>query len=190
MGSRQSLGVDVADDHDARDDADGDDHGYTEAGSRRGDTELVTWALEEWERASNGLFRFHAYPHEGSALLRIYWLPWARGVLGETRPVLSRGGIVATVFIHPDISRAIAAARTDSVRRDVILYVVCLHEIGHALGLGDSMNEDDIMWTGGHGRDQMVYERLRRRVDSRAAIKVTSWLSNTDMARVQALYRR
>ena len=164
--------------------------GYKEAGYQSGDAELVIWALQEWQRASNGALRFVAHDHEGSALIRIYWLPWAKANLGETRPILSRGRIATSVFIRPNIGAAIVPARTDPVLRDVILYVVCLHELGHALGLGDSTDDRDIMWAGGQGRDQAVYERLRRRVDSRAEISAMSWLSSADAARVQARYRR
>lgn len=165
--------------------------GIERSGHRPGDTELVTWALHEWEAAAGGALRFERSDVETSGLIRIYWLPWAAGEIGHMRPIRSLGRVVSTVFLRPDTNRmGDAVARrvaADLLMRDVIVYHLSLHELGHALGLGHSTDSADIMVA---RPNLAVYERYRRLVDDRAAIRRGGWLSAGDTAAIRALYQR
>ncbi|MGH9673048.1 MAG: hypothetical protein ACRD44_07685, partial [Bryobacteraceae bacterium] len=47
------------------------------SGYKAGDSELAVWALQEWERSVGGALRFRKADDEGTARLRVRWLPWA-----------------------------------------------------------------------------------------------------------------
>ena len=163
------------------------------SGYRPGDSELATWALREWERSAGGLLRFTRTDSEAAALIRIHWLPWAAdGALGHTDPSLVNRRVIASIDIRPDEERLRPrirrSVRADPLMRDVIVYFVCLHEIGHALGLTHTTNLRDIMWSGGTGVTLPVYERYRKRLQNREAIEQAAWLSADDIARFKALW--
>ena len=70
--------------------------------------------------------------------------------------------------------------------RDVVLYYVCLHEVGHALGLSHSDNPRDIMWPGANGVTLPIYDRYRHHLMTRDDIPRAAWLSHDDVARARA----
>jgi hypothetical protein len=81
--------------------------------------------------------------------------------------------LAASVFIRPDLQKgglgnAAPIAAQEPLMRDLIVYLVCLHELGHALGLPDGQNDADLMWGGGHN-NLAVYERQRSRVKARVS---------------------
>lgn len=168
--------------------------GTGKPGYHSSDPELARWALQAWQRnAANGL-HFAAAP-ESSALIRVYWAGPDSGEYGETRPIVVGGQQGAAVFIRPDIDslgeEIARRARADTLLRDSIVYLTCLHELGHALGLTHTRDFRDIMYYFGFGGDVVEYfGRYRSQVHTRNDIAGVSGLSEDDVKRIRAIYGR
>ncbi len=166
--------------------------GEPNSGRQPGDAQLAAWALRAWERAAGGLLRFEPAP-EAQARMRIRWVAAGGGKYGEMRPVLVRGKRGAELYVFPTtdaLGPEIAAqARRDPLFRDAIVYLTCLHESGHGLGLEHTADYADIMYFFGHGGDIPGYfQRYRRQLRSRDDIPNHSGLSPGDAARLRRLY--
>ena len=159
---------------------------------RPADRQLAQWALDGWQRAAGPAVRLTSAA-EASARVRLYWAGPRSGQYGEMRPLRVDGRIGAAVFIRPDTASLgpdiDALATSDPLFRDTIVYLTCVHELGHAFGLEHTADFRDIMYSFQYGGDIVEYfSRYRRRLKSRDDIARASALSDADLAKVRALY--
>jgi hypothetical protein len=163
------------------------------AEARPEDRDLAVWALEAWQRAAGGALKFVPAASESDALVRLYWVPASGGQYGEMRPLELAGRRGAAVYIRPDTAALgpdiAERAGLDALFRDTIVYLTCVHELGHALGLTHTANFADIMYFFGFGGDiDEFFGRYRRTLGKRADIAGSSGLSAGDLEQLRALY--
>ncbi|MFQ5744727.1 MAG: hypothetical protein ACE5HV_14240, partial [Acidobacteriota bacterium] len=166
--------------------------GGAESGYRPGDEVLARWALEAWQKAAAGAIQMRPVARE-KALIRLFWAPPQGGLYGEMRRIKVGGQRGAVVFVLPD-TRGLgpdidALARKDPLFRDTVVYLTCLHELGHGLGLQHTAEFDDIMYFFGHGGDiPQYFLRYRNKLAKRDDISSHSGLSDHDVQRLRDLY--
>jgi hypothetical protein len=161
---------------------------------RPADRDLAMWALKAWETSAGGALRFEPSP-EADALVRVYWVAASDGQYGEMQSIMVKGRRGAAVYIRPDteaLGPEIARlARADELLRDTIVYLTCLHELGHALGLAHTADIRDIMYFFGYGGDiPRFFGRYRDALSSRSDIATAPGLSADDISRLRGLYPR
>jgi hypothetical protein len=166
--------------------------GSTGSAYRPGDQDLARWALQAWESNAQGVLRFTP-ADESTALIRVYWVPADFGLYGEMRPIIVDGRRGAEVYIRPNtdgLGEQIGRrARDDALFRDAVVYLTCLHELGHALGLEHTADFSDIMVSFGYGGDiPDFFARYRDTLNSRADIAGQAGLSAGDLAQLRHLY--
>ena len=158
-----------------------------------GDDELAVSALRAWQQAAPEGALVFTPSEEDRALVRVYFVAAGFGQYGEARALDVGGRRGAAVYIRPDTSALgadiAALATADPLLRDAIVYLTCVHELGHALGLRHTADFADIMYSFQFGGDIPAYfGRYREQLDDRADIARVSGLSPGDIARLRALY--
>ena len=164
------------------------------SGVRPADRELASWAVAAWQRNAPKGLRLEPAA-ESDALIRVYWTESGDGRYGEMQPLNVHGKRGAAVFIQPDVGaldQAIARrAATDDLLRDTVVYLTCLHEFGHALGLAHTRDFRDIMYFFGFGGDIVEYfDRYRRQLHARPDIARVSGLSANDIRNLAEVFSR
>lgn len=157
-----------------------------------GDDELGAWAFEAWQRESHGAVSVSKSLTEAHARIRIHWANGAMNLYGETQPMVVDGRRGAVIYVLPDMKALGAdierATRSDRLLRDAIVYLTCLHEAGHALGLEHTSDFADIMYSFRYGGDIVEYfERYRRLLKTRADIPAHSGISDADRVTLRKL---
>src|SRR5262249_9579667 len=139
-----------------------------------GDPELAEWAMEAWQAASDGKLTLEKAPSRERAHIRVNWSGGRDGFYGEARPILVDGVRGAEVYVVTPEER-----NGDDLLRDAIVYLTCVHETGHALGLAHTAKFADIMYSFQFGGDIAEYfGRYRRALAHRADIRKHSGMSD------------
>ena len=160
---------------------------HPDSGCKRDDPELAQWAMEAWEKASGGVLRLVKTEDRDQALIRLHWVTGGQGLYGETRSIDVDGVRGSEVYILPTV---VPPGEKDELLRDAIVYLTCLHETGHALGLEHTAVFADIMYSFQYGGDIPEYfGRYRRLLRSRSDIHKQLGMSAEDRTRVAERYR-
>jgi hypothetical protein len=151
-----------------------------------GDPELAQWAMEAWQSASSGKLTLEGAASREKAHIRVNWSGGRDGLYGEARPIVVEGVRGAEVYVVTPAERM-----PDALLRDTIVYLTCVHETGHALGLPHTAAFADIMYNFQYGGDIGEYfGRYRRKLAARADIRRNSGMSEDDRKRVAELWGR
>jgi hypothetical protein len=157
----------------------------SESACHEGDPELAAWALEAWQAASGGALHLELTPKMANAHIRVFWANGRNGLYGEARPIIVDGIRGAEVYVLPEQSRS-----QDALLRDAILYLTCLHETGHALGLQHTARFADIMYSFQFGGDiEEYFGRYRRLLSVRADIRKNAGMSEADRKQLRELWK-
>ncbi len=159
-----------------------------------GDPELAEWALGAWQRVARPDLTF-ATAAQDHARIRIYWASGRTRLYGEARPIEVDGKQGSAIYVNPDVTQLgeeiYLAAERDPLLREAIVYLTCLHESGHAIGLSHTGKFEDIMYSFGFGGDIVEYfERYRRKIGTRQDIRGESAISAYGRQRVLARFRK
>jgi matrixin len=162
-------------------------------GYRDSDRELAKLALDAWSRESGGQLKF-TEANAAGALIRIRWISPNEGLYGETQRVQVNGKAGAIVYVMPQVSAQgeplASRAVQDNLLRETIVYLTCVHELGHAVGLQHTRKFDDIMYYFGYGGNIVDYfMRYRNKLQSRADIAKYSGVSASDVEALHNVYR-
>lgn len=158
--------------------------------------EFAAWAMETWARASDGRFRVEKVDQAAKADIRFRWVnPQRSGLYGQSHSSNTVGKPSADIIINPSMESLgpdmLAASTKDPLYGEVILFLTCVHEAGHALGPEHTRNYADIMYSFQYGGDFVAYfQRYRARLKTRADMPKQSPLSADDIKQIQAAAAR
>ncbi len=151
------------------------------------DPQLAEWAFRAWQNASGGELEFNRIQDLAHARIRVFWASGQEGLYGETKRVLVDGQPGAEVYVLP----APLPLNGDRLLRDAIVYLTCVHETGHALGLEHTAVFEDIMYSFQYGGDIPEYfGRYRRKLQNRDDIQKNSGMSESDRKHLLTIFNQ
>ncbi len=162
---------------------------------QKSDVQLAEWAMLAWQASSDGKLHLAKTERLTQANIRIHWADSEQGQYGETRAFVTDSMRGAEVYVRPDLRAMgpdiLAAGLQDPLFRDTIVYLTCLHEAGHALGLSHTADFADIMYFFGYDKGDVreYFGRYRRKLRDRADIMKNSGMSIQDRARLIQLLK-
>ena len=140
------------------------------------DMDLARWAFAAWEKASEGKIHLIESKDRESAQFQLLWAEKDGGLYGETERILVRGKPGAAIHVLAE-----PVGKGDRLLRDTIVYLTCLHESGHALGLNHTREFADIMYSFQYGGDiEEYFGRYRRKLTTRDDIRKYPGMSPAD----------
>ncbi|MEO7599741.1 MAG: hypothetical protein ABIV50_12460 [Opitutus sp.] len=157
---------------------------------------LADWAMQAWAEGSSGLLRIQKVDTADEAEIRFRWVnPQRRGLYGQSYTTNRDGKRISEVVINPsieslgpDMSGAVAK---DPLYGEVVLFLTCVHEAGHALGPAHTREFADIMYSFEFGGDFVAYfQRYRIKLKSRADIQRFTPLASGDIRQIKDLMSR
>jgi hypothetical protein len=164
-----------------------------DSGEPHPDAEFARWAFDAWSNGSNGALTFVETETASDAVIRVFWVEAGIARYGGVRRIEVDGRPGAEVYISTathglgdDIHRR---AESDRLFRDSVVFLTCVHEIGHAIGLSHTDNFADIMYSFQYGGDiEKYFLRYRKRLKNPGNMRERSPLSDNDIAQLRALY--
>ena len=144
-----------------------------DTGCRASDPELARWAIEAWQAAADGKLTFDKASEPSKAQIRFHWVGARDGLYGEA--------VGGDIYVRADPG--------EGLLRETIVYLTCLHESGHALGLSHTADFADIMYSFQFGGDiEEYFARYRRKLTRREDIRRNAGISPADKGRLQKLF--
>src|ERR1022692_3932084 len=155
---------------------------------------IPSWPVGRWKRGRRrpGADYGSCRPTASTTRIRIYWLGARPQLYGDARLLFVDGKRGASIEVHPDLTQfgpqIAAAGRNDRLFRDTVVYLTCLHETGHGIGLEHTADCADIMYSFQYGGDVLEYfNRYRRTLKERPDIPAHSGISEADGTRAASL---
>jgi hypothetical protein len=155
---------------------------------------LAEWAMEHW--AAAGGFTVKKVRTAEEAEVRFRWVnPRRAGLYGQSQRLVEKGQWVNEVVVNPSAvslgPEMALKSEKDPLYGEVILFLTCVHEAGHALDAQHTSNYADIMYSFEYGGDFTAYfQRYRDRLKERSDMKRQSPLSVGDIKQIRAAAQR